>query len=194
MMPGGLAVTACGLNDQGWVLKAELKNSTFGELRPFVQTKAASRIDALLGIVYNRHGFMVLAPRDDDGKSAGSRHRPQSVLSFYNVKNWNLLMSLPIELHNVTGLAYSPKSGRLYAVDFAWDDPTQGGLYRLDAAAIDGQSGVKAVKMTVLDKPCAMSFTSDNVLYVTAFGSIPKEPKTDKLPKPGKLLRISGEL
>ncbi len=155
----------------------------YDELKPFVQNKAVTKIDALLGIASVYHGFLVLGPRRRNEKpDAKGRH--QSLLAFYNAKSGNLLMSLPTGLHDITGLAYSPKSGRLYAVDFAWDDPSQGGLYRLDAATIDNRSGVKAVKMTSLDKPSALVFASDNVLYVTTFGSLPPNRNPTSPPSP----------
>ena len=188
-----LFVSAHGPDDTAWVLKADLKSGgTYDELKPFVQNKAVTKIDALLGIVVY-HGFLVLGPRSANEKS-DAKGRHQSLLAFYSAKSGNLLMSLPTGRHDITGLAYSPKSGRLYAVDFAWDDPAQGGLYRLDAATVDNQAGVKAVKMTSLDKPSTLVFSSDNVLYVTTFGSLPTEPKSDKPTKPGKLLKITGDL
>jgi hypothetical protein len=196
LIPSGLLVTAHGVDDQGWVLKADMKAnySAFDELKPFALTKAPTKVDALMGIAFSKRGFVVLGSHRENDKSSGEKHSRQSSLSFYNAKNGNLLMSMPTDLHDITGLAYSPKSGRLYAVDFAWDDPSQGGLYRLDAATVDGQSGVKAVKMTALDKPSTLAFAPDNTLYVTVFGSIPTEPKTDKPPKPGKLIKITGDL
>lgn len=195
LTPTTLFVTAHGADDAAWVLSANVKSDQIaGDLNPFVQTKALTKVDALLGATFSKHGFLLLGPRDQDAKSSGNKPHHQSLLVFYNAKNGNLLMSLPTGLHDITGLAYSPKSDRLYAVDFAWDDPAQGGLYRLDAATVEGRSGVKAVKMTALDKPSTLAFSPDNVLYVTVFGSIPTDPKTAKPPKPGKLLKITGDL
>ncbi len=193
--PTALLVTAHGADGTAWVLFVSLKHDQIsGDLDPMIQAKAVTKIDALMGIAVSKRGFLVLGPRDENPKSTGNKPHDHSLLAFYNAKNGNQLMSLPTGLHDITGLAYSPKSDRLYAVDFAWDDPSAGGLYRLDSATVDGRAGVKAVKMTALDKPSTLAFSPDNVLYVTAFGSLPKEQKTAKPPSPGKLLKITGDL
>ena len=44
-------------------------------------------------------------------------------------------MNLETRLYDITGLAYSPKTGLLYATDFAWMQTDEGGLFRLDAVA-----------------------------------------------------------
>jgi hypothetical protein len=167
---------------------------------PFIDLKARNKIDALIGIAVNKRGFIVLGPRNSDSKTgstekASDDNKPRaSALAFFSSKTGNLLMSLPTNLHDITGLAYSPKSSRLYAVDFAWDDPKQGALYRLDAATVEGRSTVKAIKLAALDKPSALAFAADNTLYVTVFGSIPTEPKSSKPTRPGQLIKITGDL
>ena len=93
-------------------------------------------------------------------------------------------------LNDIAGLAYSPTSGKLYAVDFSWVDPTQGGLFRLDINEDD--STVTSVKICSLDKPSTLAFTPDGACYVTVFGTA--EEGADPKKRPGKLVRIMAEL
>src|SRR5690606_13882061 len=81
-----------------------------------------------------------------------------SLLTFYDVKEKSLLMSLPTGLSDIVGLAYSPQTGRLYAVDFSWHDPSKGGLFRIDAVRVDGKQAAKATKIVDLMKPTALAF------------------------------------
>ncbi len=196
-----LLVTGQGLDDKAWILRASTKaDGSYDDLMPFVELNARNKIDALIGMAVNKRGFIVLGPRNLDTKAGQTENEGKdskqrtSALVFYSSKTGNQLMALPTKLHDITGLAYSPKTSRLYAVDFAWDDPKQGALYRLDAATIEGRSTVKALKLASLDKPSALAFTPDNTLYVTVFGSIPAEPKSSKPVRPGKLIKITGDL
>ena len=56
-------------------------------------------------------------------------------------------MNLETGLYDITGLAYSPKTKLLYAIDFAWMAAGEGGLFRLDADQKNTASGVKTVKI-----------------------------------------------
>jgi len=107
-----------------------------------------------------------------------------SLLTFYAPKLGKLVRKDKTDLYDIAGLAYS-KEGRLYAVDFAWMATDQGGLFRLED---DGQGGVKAAKITALDKPSAIAAGADGSLYVTVFGTA-KEGSDEK---PGTLVRIAG--
>ena len=117
-------------------------------------------VDAPVAIALSKQGDIVVG-------QFGEVNKPQdSLLTFYSAKTGKMLMNLETKLYDITGLAYSPKSGNLYATDFAWMKPDEGGLYRLDRNA----SGVKAVKIASLDKPTALAFASDGTLYITVIG------------------------
>ena len=72
-------------------------------------------------------------------------------------------------MHDITGLAYSPKTGKLYATDFAWAEEvkTTGGLFEL---VIEGDE-VKPKKLLSLDRPTALAFDKEGALYITVFGT-----------------------
>lgn len=101
------------------------------------------------------------------------------------------ILNLETGLYDISGLAYSPKTGLLYATDFAWMSIGDGGLFRLDSEMKTAGAGVKTVKIASLDKPTALAFAPDGTLYITVVG-----PKKDdeNAPKEGKLLKIPAGL
>ena len=177
-----------GGSGKGWVLKVGLENgkpNKQNKLQPMIATKDATGVDHPVGITIKpgQEGPIVVA-------QMGEIDQPgDSLLAFFDPTNGKMLMSLPTGLFDITGLAYS-QSNRLYAIDFAWQDPSQGGLYRLDATYSEGRQGMRAVRLASLDKPSAMAFASDGSLYVTVFGTA--EEGSDE--KPGKVVKITGDL
>src|SRR3954470_16479558 len=155
-----LYVTCNGDDTKGWVAIAELNGTKFGKLERWLPTKEAVEVDAPVGIAINKQGDIVVG-------QMGEVNKPQdSLLSFYSAKTKKLLSNFETKLYDITGLAYSPKTGLLYATDFAWMKPDEGGLFRIDA----GQGGVKVNKITSLDKPTGLSFAPDGTLYITVIG------------------------
>lgn len=108
-----------------------------------------------------------------------------SQLVFMDPFSGTVFMQLDAGLFDMVGLAYSP-SGQLYAIDFAWQNPETGGVYRLDDARWEGRPACRAVKIASVVRPTSLAFASNGTLLVTAFGS------SDK-PKLGKIVKISGE-
>jgi hypothetical protein len=92
-----------------------------------------------------------------------------SRVAMYSPTSGELALNLATDLCDIVGLAYSPR-GDLYAVDFAWAEPKAGGVYRLEAAQVDGRESCRAVKIASVVHPTAIAFTPDGSLCVTAFG------------------------
>ncbi len=190
--PPALFATNPG-SSRGWIFKAQIKSwSSLEKLNPFtfIPAKVVSRVGLPSGgITINRRGLLVVGMANADPSKGSS-------VAFFNAKpeTGGLLTTLPTTLHRITGLAYSPESGRLYAADFGDASAGSDGIYRLDAATVDGRSGIKAVKVAAVDRPTALVFSSDNTLFATAFGSIDKESKNATAPKAGKLVKITGDL
>lgn len=179
--PKAIYVTSNGDDTKGWILRSELTASGPGPLKPFIATKVALEdTDAPVGITIDSKGNLVV------GQSGEVNKPNDSLLTVYNPSG-KLLSRAATNLHDITALAYSP-SGKLYALDFAWVNPSEGGLFRLDVS--DNGNSVKAVKITSLDKPTAMAFDGEGNLYVTVFGTAPEGSKQ----KPGQLIKISGGL
>lgn len=181
LTPTALYVTSNGDDTKGWVAKADLNGTKLGKLERWLPTKEMVEVDAPVGITISKQGDIVVG-------QCGEVNKPEdSLLSFYNAKTGKLLMNLETKLYDITGLAYSPTTGLLYATDFAWMKPDAGGLYRLDAS----QNGVKATKIAALDKPTALTFAPDGTLYITVVG--PKG-ENENAPKQGKLLKVAKGL
>jgi glucose/arabinose dehydrogenase len=75
-------------------------------------------------------------------------------------------------LHDVVGVAVSPRTNRIYAVDFASAATDQGGLFRLDLVTEDGETVCKTTRLMPLDRPSALAFAPDGTLFITTWGSL----------------------
>jgi DNA-binding beta-propeller fold protein YncE len=181
-------VTCNGDDTKGWIAKVELKEGQpDGKLTPSISTKVA--IEEHDGTVCDAPVAIAFSP---DGKSLvvgqmGEMTVPgDSLLTFYNPDDGKLTKSYKTGLSDIAGLAYSPKTGKLYATDFSWHDTSQGGLFEL---AIDGDE-VKATKIIGLDKPAAIAFDEQGNLYLTEFGTA----QEDDTKLPGTLSMIKAGL
>jgi hypothetical protein len=178
--PTAIYLTCNGDDTKGWVSRVPLDGGKPGALEPYIATKEATQVDAPVGIAINRHGHIAI------GQMGEITVPGDSLLTFYSPKTGKMLMNIETGLFDIAALAYSP-IGRLYAVDFAWMDTKQGGLFRLDD---DGKGGVTPNKVLELDKASAIAFAPDGTAYVTVFGTA-KEGSEEK---PGQLLKVTGDL
>ena len=80
-----------------------------------------------------------------------------ALLTFYDVKTGKMLLNLETGLYDITGLAYSADSKKLFATDFAWMKTTEGGLFQLISTDDNGKQSVEAKKLVSLDKPTALA-------------------------------------
>jgi DNA-binding beta-propeller fold protein YncE len=176
-------ITSNGDDTKGWILKSEIKDGKAGPLKPFIATKSKVSVDAPAGIAIDKHGHLVV------GQMGEVNVAGDSLLTIYDTKG-ELLASPKTGLSDIVGLAYSPKSGKLYAIDFSWADPKNGGLYRIDLSGEDKDATVKTEKLCSLDKPAAMAFANDGSLYVAEFGTQAEGSTV----RPGRLVKIEGDL
>jgi hypothetical protein len=188
--PYAIFATSRGDASGGWISRSFLQSGpgkyaeSLLDLRPFIESKRLVHCDGPTALAISKRNELVV------GQAGKFDKTPDSMISFYNPTNSKLLLNLPTGLLDIVGVAYSPQSGQLYAVDLAWADDKQGGLFRLDATQTDGVLGVKAVKITSLDKPTALCFAPDGAVYVTILGTA----KSGATEKPGQLLKITGSL
>ncbi len=181
--PKGIYVTSNGDDTKGWIARVQVEDGKPGKLEPFIATKVAVGVDAPVGITVSPDGNLAVG-------QMGEMNVPQdSLLTMYDLDG-KLLWKAETGLFDIGALAYHPKSGKLYAADFAWMDEKQGGLFRLDVKKDGDEVTVEAVKIVSLDKPAAMAFDKDGKLYVLEFGTA--EEGSEK--KPGRLVQITGDL
>jgi hypothetical protein len=172
-------MTSNGDDAQGWLFKATVKKGKPVSLAPFISKKITTGIDAPVAIAISHKGYIAVG-------QMGEMDQPHdSLLTMYRPDNKQLVMRRAVGLHDISALAYS-ESHQLYAADFSWNDPSQGGVFRLDEAWTDDQPSIAAVPVAALHKPTAMVFGSDGALYVTVFGSVDE----DSDEKPGSVVRI----
>ena len=181
-------VTCNGDDTKGWVARAAIKDGNRLEnYERYIATKEATEVDAPVGIATSPDDasskFIVV------GQMGEINQEGDSLLTFYS-EDKKMLLNLETGLNDITALAYSTKARgtrkQLYALDFSWLDTKQGGIFRL---VDDGKGGVQAKKIAGLDKPTAMAFGADGVLYVTVIGT--KEEGAEK--EAGKLLKIAAD-
>ncbi len=178
-------VTCNGDDTKGWISKVDIDGTKLGKLERFIATKESTEVDAPVAIALNpKSGDLVVG-------QMGEINKPKDgLVTFYNAKTGKMLLNLEAGLYDLTGLAYSPKTGLLYGTDFAWMAEKEGGLFRIDADLKDGAQSIKTVKIASLDKATAMAFAPDGTLYITVIGSA----KEGSDAKPGQLLKIAPGL
>lgn len=173
-------ITCNGDDTKGWIAKSELTDGKPGALTPFIATKVATGVDAPVGITFSKDGKELVVSQMGEMNVAND-----SLLTTYDPATGKLIKSLKTGLHDIAGLAYSPKTGKLYVVDFAWIKTSEGGLFEL---TVDGDK-VTAKKVLSLDKPTSLAFGKDGKLYITEFGTSEDEKKPA-----GKIIRVDADL
>ena len=180
---GAIFVTSNGDDTKGWILKSAIADGKPGPLTPTIATKVATEVDAPVPIVFTPDGKELVVGQQGEVAAPPL----DSLLTFYDPADGKLKRKLKANLNDLAGLAYSPKTGKLYGTDFSWSDTTKGGLFEL---VIEGEE-VKPVKKLSLDKPTAIAFDKEGKLYITVFGSA-KEGEDPKKQSPGTLQVIDA--
>jgi hypothetical protein len=179
-----LYFTANGDDTKGWILAAPLNNGVPGELKPFIATKEKVKVDAPVAITLSPEGKLVV------GQMGEVAAPPDSLVCVYNEAGELEIRAELEDIFDICALAYSPKTKKLYGVDFNWPGKEPGALLSIEIKKGAGVEGTAIVKKIMdLDKPTGMAFKADGTLYVTSLGTA----AAGSTEKPGKLLKINGD-
>jgi hypothetical protein len=148
-VPDMLVLAIRGANGLGRLMMARVQAGIVGRPRPF---GAADAADSPRAVAVSNSGRILVG-------DAGGR------LTFYNPIDGKVELALATDLNQLSGLAYSPTSGSLYAADFA------GGIHRIDDASEPGRPACRSVQIADVSGPTALAFAPDGALYVVTFGS-----------------------
>lgn len=156
-----LYATCAGDVEQGWLARAELRVGEINNFRRYIPTRPLSRTIGPSAVCISPDGHVTVA-------QMGLRDKPgDSMLTFYSPAG-ELLDKFQTGLNDIVALAYGPRNKRLYALDFNWANPREGGLYKL--VAVDSQQGCEARLIANLQRPTAMAFDRNGNLCVTICG------------------------
>ena len=158
----GIYVTCNGDDTKGWVSKATVNGNAVSGFERYLATKEATEVDAPVGITISPDGYLVV------GQMGEINVPGDSLITFYDAASKEMLLNVKTGLNDIAAVTYS-KRGQMYVLDYAWADPTQGGLFQV-LEDNNSETGVRTKKITALDKPTAMAFDASGNLYVTVIG------------------------
>ncbi|MEL7497029.1 MAG: hypothetical protein AAFN77_05425 [Planctomycetota bacterium] len=169
----GIYVTCNGDDKKGWIARAIFNQEyRLTGLTRNIATVDVTQTTAPMAITISPQGHVVV------GQMGKTEKAKDSLLCFYSEEGAHL-DTFKLGMFDITGLAYGPKHGRLFATDFSWTDPKQGGLYKIIATKTD--QGCKAKLMQRLERPTSLAFAKNGDLYVTLAGDPSAEKPDGKL-------------
>jgi hypothetical protein len=174
-----LVAAFAATDGKGSLAKIPLRASTLGE----PTSLRSAQVVAPMGITVSEQGFIVLGDRDPSADSTRAH------LKFLNPITGQPVMELSLELAGLAGLAFSPRTGHLYAIATAASVDTEGGLFRIDSKIESRKPGCEAVKVAAITSPTSLAFAPDGTLYVTDAG----KPSDTNMHR-GSLLKLPGNL
>lgn len=167
------------------LVRCPVASNKVTELKPFVDVSKFSDAGGQSSLAMSPRGELLLALAGQNDKARDSQ------LLFVHPVTGTLLLNLAVPLYDTQAIQYqrTPRGAQgLFALDFAEADPSEGGLYRLDAVSEKGRDVIKPVPVLKLDRPTSLACDEDGVFYVTILGRWSGDPTS----KPGQLLKVSG--
>jgi DNA-binding beta-propeller fold protein YncE len=176
-----LFISSNGDDTKGWISRLTVKDGKPGTLTPFIASKQETGVDGPTGLTISPDGKLV-------GVQFGEVNLPgDSLVLVYDPDSGAMESKFKTGLNDLAGVAYSPKTGKLYAVDFSWSVPAKGGLFLLEPAG----ARMKPTRIAQLDHPSALAFAPDGTLYVAVVGIVDESAPANK-PKPGTVVLFKG--
>jgi hypothetical protein len=168
--------------EPGEVFRAGLTANRIEAPRPLMNVASGSELHWPSGLCLSPLGKMQFLVGSFAGELSEAR---DSQVLFLIPGNGKVALKLTPGLFDVVGLAYS-SSGQLYAIDLAWENAPEGGVYRLDDARHEGKPACRAVKIAKVKRPTSLVFDAGGTMYVTAWGDGDNSRK-------GKIVKVTGE-
>lgn len=181
-VPDMLIVAAHGKQGSAGTWKVPIRAGTLGELASFASAEPFGDSTIPGGVAIGRHGYIIVSEPKPKNDSFANR------LTFLNPIDGSLALQLTVELPQITSLAFSPRTGNLYASVFASDE-NAAGIYRIDDAGRPGEPACAAVRIAEVARPTALAFGPDGALYIAAMAE-----SDDNETNTGVLLKLTGEL
>lgn len=180
-VPGQMAAASFDSRhpDRGWLGRFEISAERVGALTPMIGT-GTEQPRAFAVSPRGEWVTIEIATADQPGRS---------LLKFYHPETRKALLRLDTGLRDVSGLAYSPRTGWLYVTAAGEQDSAEAGVFRLDRALVKDKPGVKPILVAKLDRPTALAFAPNGVLYAALLGKAASAEK-----KTGSVVRLIGRL
>jgi hypothetical protein len=177
-----LIMTAQAGREPAGLLQIPVRAGTLGTAAR-IRVAGADKNSNIRGIAVGTSGHLVIA------SSSLSEADEANKLKFVNPVSRRVVMQVPTELQRIVALAYSPKSGNLYAANSPATDDGRAGIYRIDGSDLPGDRACTVVRIADVPRPTALAFADDGTMYVTSLG----ERKSER-PGEGVVLKLTGNL
>jgi hypothetical protein len=175
-----LLVAAPTDSEAAQLVYVPVRSGALGDVVP-TGLKNLDKVFQIGGIAVGKIGYVIISTN-----APGDPSQPSQLL-FFNPLDRRIVMQLPTDLRRIVALAYSPKSGNLFAANSPTAADGRAGIYRVDANNQQGASACTSVKIADVGNPTAIAFAPDGALYVTASGDSNNK-------NAGVLLKLTGDL
>ncbi len=159
------------------VWKVPVRANMLGTLTR-LEAKPDSQVIQPSTLTISEQGYLLAI--DASGRSGKDK------LVFLNPINGRSVLSFRPGLSQISGMAYWPKSGNLYALATE-HAKNEEGLFRFDDTRKPGEQRITVTKLADIKWPTALDFGPDGALYVTSIGDKTEDDS-------GELLKVVGKL